>query len=406
MRVLALGGAGEMGRVAARVLIGAATVTDLVVADIDGGRAAAVAQRLGTKASSRQVDVTDQTQLAAALSDCDIVVNTVGPFFRFGVRILAAAIDAGRDYVDICDDPEPTLEMLALHGRARTAGVTALIGMGASPGVANLLAVIAARELNTVDSLITGWNVADTAQPHTPGPPSAAIAHGLRQISGTIPVTRDRQVVPRPALEKIELDYPGIGRIAGRSFGHPEAVTLQHAFPELRDNTNIVVGDRFTLAVLSALRFGIDCGLSLNWAARLAAKAERMLPAKPADIITPGGPPPLFAVARGTRRGESAAAATALAQIPGLTMSENTGVPVAVAALQLPSVRRPGVHPPESLLDPHQFFAAFAPHCIGNPPTATMTVTTRSWATVQDNSESLSSAILTAFLAPRQPQCR
>ena len=43
-----------------------------------------------------------------------VVMNTVGPFFRFGVPILTAAIDAGTDYIDVCDDWEPTLEMLAL----------------------------------------------------------------------------------------------------------------------------------------------------------------------------------------------------------------------------------------------------------------------------------------------------
>ncbi len=405
MRVLVLGGAGEVGRVAARTLAAAAAVTELVVADLDGRRAESVATSLGPKASSRFADVTDRRTLRALMRDCDIVVNTVGPFFRFGVPILSAAIDAGRDYVDVCDDWEPTLDMLALDERARAAGVTALIGMGASPGVANLLAVTAGRELDTVDTVVTGWNVGGTMQSesrHT-GRPSAAIVHGVRQISGTIQVTRGGRFVSRPALEKIELDYPGIGPINGRTFGHPEAVTLQRAFPGLRDNTNIAVGDRVTLAALATLRFGIDRRiLSAARAAAIAAFAERLLPAKPADIIAPAGPPPLFALVRGTRDGRPATAATALAQIPGLSMGENTAVPLAVATLLLPTIRRPGVHPPETLIEPAEFFAAFAPHCIGNPATAAMTVTTRSWATPEANADSLSGALLTAFLAPQR----
>ena len=55
--------------------------------------------------------------------------------------MLRAAIRAGCHYVDVCDDWEPTLEMLALDTEARAAGVTAVIGLGASPGITNLLAV-------------------------------------------------------------------------------------------------------------------------------------------------------------------------------------------------------------------------------------------------------------------------
>ena len=79
-------------------------------------------------------------------------MSTVGPFFVFRPPILPAAIDAACDYIDICDDPDPTLEMLAFDDRAQAAGVTALLGMGGNPGVANLLAVIAGRELNTVEN--------------------------------------------------------------------------------------------------------------------------------------------------------------------------------------------------------------------------------------------------------------
>lgn len=171
-----MGGAGEMGAVAARVLAGDPSVTGLVVADLDERRATAGAAALGSAVSGHRVDVTDRAGLVAAMRDCDLVVNTVGPFFRFRVAILAAAIDAGRDYVDICDDPQPTLQMLAMGDRARAAGVTALIGMGASPGIANLLAVRAGRQLDTVETVLTGWNIG-AAQPGSAAhhQPSAAV---------------------------------------------------------------------------------------------------------------------------------------------------------------------------------------------------------------------------------------
>ena len=57
-----------------------------------------------------------------------------------------AAIEAGAHYLDICDDWEPTLDMLELGERARARGVTAVIGMGASPGLTNLLAMKAGKD--------------------------------------------------------------------------------------------------------------------------------------------------------------------------------------------------------------------------------------------------------------------
>ena len=403
VRILALGGAGEMGRAAAAVLVDEESVAEVVIADRDLPRAATVARALGAKASTLRIDASDHAALVAAMARCDVVVNTVGPFFRFGVPVLTAAIDAGVDYLDICDDPEPTLQMLDLNDRAQAAGVTALIGMGASPGIANLLAVIAGSELDTVETLVTGWNIAAAhPDPHVGGTtPSAALVHGIAQLSGAIPVTRGGRLVHRRALRKIAFTYPGIGTGHGRSFGHPEAVTLHRAFPNLRDNTNVVVGDSITLTALSVLRRAIDARLlTLDRAARIAQRVHRRLPANPASLIRPGLPPPLFAVAAGTHEDQPAVAATALAQLPGLTMAATTGIPLAVATTLLATSPRPGVHTPETLLDPGAFFTALAPHCIGTPAPAAMTATTTSWAPTATNAKALGTSLLTALCAP------
>ena len=59
------------------------------------------------------------------MKNINIVVNTCGPFFKFGEPILSAAIDSGCHYLDICDDWEPTLEMMKLDANAKSAGVSA-----------------------------------------------------------------------------------------------------------------------------------------------------------------------------------------------------------------------------------------------------------------------------------------
>ncbi|WP_280448136.1 saccharopine dehydrogenase NADP-binding domain-containing protein, partial [Nocardia cyriacigeorgica] len=130
---MVLGGAGEVGRAAVRVLAGAPGVERLVVADLSGGRAREVVAELGDHCVARAIDVTDHADLVAAIRDCDIVVNTVGPYFRFGPGVLRAAIETERDYVDVCDDPVPTMAMLEMNADAESAGITAVLGVGGRP---------------------------------------------------------------------------------------------------------------------------------------------------------------------------------------------------------------------------------------------------------------------------------
>lgn len=189
--VLVLGGAGGVGRYAVRVLRDDPVVDRIVVADRDLELCTAFCREQGPKVVPLALDVSDPSALVAAMHDTDLVMSCVGPFFRFGVAVLSAAIEAGRSYVDICDDPEPTLAMLELDARARERGISALVGMGITPGVSNLLAVLAARELDETLELVTGWDLA-AALPETIGPePSAATLHGVEQLSGHIRVFRE-----------------------------------------------------------------------------------------------------------------------------------------------------------------------------------------------------------------------
>ena len=73
--------------------------------------------------------------------------------------ILEAVIQARKPYVDICDDWNPTLDLINMNQNAKNAGITAIIGIGASPGITNLMAVIACSMLDEVDDLITAWGM-------------------------------------------------------------------------------------------------------------------------------------------------------------------------------------------------------------------------------------------------------
>jgi saccharopine dehydrogenase-like NADP-dependent oxidoreductase len=90
------------------------------VADRDQEKAAQLAAELGPTATPLALDISDAEALARALAAVDIVLNTAGPFYRFGREVLSAAIAAGTKYLDICDGWEPTLRCSSLTTQRAT----------------------------------------------------------------------------------------------------------------------------------------------------------------------------------------------------------------------------------------------------------------------------------------------
>ena len=142
--------------------------------------------------------------------------------------MLTAAIASGCHYIDICDDWEPTIEMMGLDQDAQLNDVLAIIGMGASPGISNLLARLVCEELETVEDLFTVWPVdagergdaIEKAVQENKGT-SGAIIHWMQQISGEIDLIENGKQVSRPPMQAIELQYPGLGSGSGYTVGHP-----------------------------------------------------------------------------------------------------------------------------------------------------------------------------------------
>ncbi|TMS55907.1 saccharopine dehydrogenase family protein [Mycobacterium sp. DBP42] len=381
MRVLALGGAGAMGAAAVRTAASGDGIEHIVIADRDLAAAEGLARELADASvpvSARRVDVTDGAGLFDALGEADLVLNTVGPYYRFGLTVLRAAIDTGTHYLDICDDWEPTLQMLELDASARTAGVTAVIGMGASPGVSNLLAATAAAPFDSVRDLYTAWPVDVTAggdeanRDQLVGPdgsPTAAAVHWMQQISGTITAVRTGALTEQRPLRPTMLELPGGRRGTAYTVGHPEPVTLHRTLKPTGESANLMVISPSALAYLDVLRHDIDCGRLTNEAA--ARRVDRpdllgVIRSLPRALTNkgPGTLPPFFAVAFGHRQGRDGAVLAHLNPAAGIDplltdMARATGIPLALGMSQIAdgTVCQAGVHPPEAVIDRDRFFA-------------------------------------------------
>jgi saccharopine dehydrogenase-like NADP-dependent oxidoreductase len=359
-------GAGGIGAAAAAFAAESPHVARLTIADLELSAAEAVAASLSKQAEAGAIDVTDETALAALLGRVDAVMNCVGPYYRFGPPVLAGAIAAGVTYIDVCDDWDATLTLLAQHDAARAHGVTAIIGMGASPGTANLIAAHVARAVEAPHTLITGWSLED--DPGDPG--GAANEHWLHQATGTIRVWRSGHYVDEAPLRELAVALPGWPSRRALTIGHPEAVTLPRAFPGLDTCLNVMTLTGGLEALLKRAVALVDQGLSFREAG-LAAFA---------DYITGAGPhlpeyPGVWALAEG-------ATDRAAAWIPDYGRLDNihttTAAPAIAAFNLLMAGKRSssGVLTPEEAFEPATYFAELG-RIAGVPGAYLHTVTER-----------------------------
>lgn len=374
MKVVALGGCGEMGRRSAKILAGLPKVTSLVIADLDGGRAASFAKQCGDKAVGVGVDVEDASALRRVLQDADIVANTVGPFYRFGAKVLSAAIDTRTHYFDINDDWEPTLEMLEYDDAAKRADITAVIGMGGSPGMSNMLALVAVQALDRVDTMYScfhwdGSDINPSDFEYGNGDISrvnAACIHGIQQMTGKVKVRLDGEFVDIDAWTRVEFDDLGVGATWGRVLGHPEPITFPFYFSEIKNSACLtMVSPEDDEGCLQLIR-GVHAGsLTIEQAASLLEK--NLLERQPPEMSVPGDPkrslsPLIIAFAKGELNGRPHSVTARMNALPGPGMGNLTGIPMGtgISLFLQGKITRRGVFAPEAGISPRDFFDALA----------------------------------------------
>ena len=369
MKVLALGGSGGMGRFAVETCMNFENVSEIVVAEINAEEALKFANLMNEKVSGIGLDVTDIDALKIQMNKVDVVINTVGPFFKYGPPILEAAIDSGCDYLDINDDWEPTIEMLEFHGKAENNSKTAILGMGASPGLTNMLGAAAIEELDEVETLYTGWTM-DGATPEEESSQSgvnAAMVHAVQQMTGTVKIHNDGKPKMVKPLKKVEIDFPGFGKFKPRIFGHPEAITFPHHFKDIKNCINLAHGSGFSLLkwimrlvdwkVISTERAaGIVQNLSSSIRKDIEGQGiEYRMSQKNNNLSEP---PPLYALAIGLKDGKKASCGTMFNTSKLISMGEATGIPLACGLKLLVDgkISNKGVFAPEGAIDPNDFF--------------------------------------------------
>ena len=119
-RIIIIGGAGDMAQVAARTFLSQIGDVRLVLADYDLAKAEKVAASYGSpEVEAAFVDIYDPAVLREVIRGSDLVANCTGPYYRTGRPVVEACMDEKVNYIDLGDDEDSALELLACTNRPK-----------------------------------------------------------------------------------------------------------------------------------------------------------------------------------------------------------------------------------------------------------------------------------------------
>lgn len=149
VKIVVLGGYGEMGSIVARDLVKTCKNCEIVIAGRDGKKAARYAKSFRKKnVKGVGVDVTNHDALVKVLEGANVVVNAV--VYKFNLHVMKASLDAKCNYVDLGGMFHMTRKQLRLHDKFKKKGLIAVLGMGSTPGTTNVMAAYGVKILNKV----------------------------------------------------------------------------------------------------------------------------------------------------------------------------------------------------------------------------------------------------------------
>lgn len=357
MRVLVLGASGAMARVTVRDLLETVPDVEITAADL---RAPALDD---PRIRNVQCDVRDVEGTARLMAGHDVAVNTVT--YYLNVPVMQAALRARVPYVDLGGLYHGTLAQFELHRDFEAAGVTALLGMGSTPGITNVMAGALAAHLDRVDEIHVRVACHDTSVAG-PLPVPYALDTVLDEFALPPHVFEDgeaRAVPPMSGAEVLDLPAPVLRAEAIYTL-HSEVAMFPRSFPGLRAASfKVAFPEDFT----RKMRFLVELGFASRDEVVGGVSPRQMLLAmmarSPASEGEPADCDVLRVTAHGSAAGEKVIGIAESVILPhrgwGFGAGAlDTGVPLSIAAQMLArrEIATPGVVCPETAVPVDAFF--------------------------------------------------
>ena len=227
-----------MAQVAAKTFLAMIGDCRLVLADYDLAKASNIAALLDPdRTEAVFADIYDPDVLREAIRGSDLVANCTGPYYRTGRPVVEACIEEKVNYIDLGDDEESALELLALDEKAREAGITALICCGVAPGLVNVVARECALQLDEVESIDLAWVTGSTPPKEGKEKGGAAVfEHMVHACMGKCGTIREGKRIEIPSFRiGHDLEFPQpLGEYRLFELGHAEVATMPRFFPGVK----------------------------------------------------------------------------------------------------------------------------------------------------------------------------
>ncbi len=356
MRVMIIGAAGAMAAVAIRDLLD--SVDDVRITAADSRPSLADDARVRTVI----LDAQDELSLTRGMENHDVVVNCAP--YRLNLLVMQAALHARVPYVDLGGLYHVTLQQLALHEAFVHCGSTAVLGMGSSPGITNVMAGVLAAKMDQVEEIHVRVACHDE-EVSGPLPIPYSLETILDEFSLDPKIFCDGQVVTAQALSGLELVEfpPPVGTAEAVYTLHSEVAMFPYSFPELKKVSFKIA---FPLEFTQNLRLLVALGFASREPLVRDVSPREMLLAvsrnQPASRREPRDCDVLRVEVKGTAQGNTVHGTAESVILPDLAKgisagAFDTGVPLSIVAQMLArgDIRKRGVLCPETCV-PHEAF--------------------------------------------------
>lgn len=366
MKILSLGGAGAVCQHATRDLAEFSDFDEIVIGEKNISAAEKLAAGIGdSRLRVLEVDANDYDGLIKAFKGFDLILN--GLPFKYDVTVTKACIEAGINGLDVSSEEN----QWAYDAEAIEKGVVFVPGVGATPGITNVMARRAADYLDEVDEIQINF-----AAFRCPAPAPGLLHTFLWEFNPTTEERvyyRDGQFHPiGPFQGQKRVNFPGpIGEQETCYIPHPEtetmpkslkakAVSVHGCFPPhamrlakamlesglYSEKTVTVNGVESTpLAIMYELLYQLpECKQTSLWAYGLLVEVSGKKKNSHAKVTLWNRHPPQ------EQWGGMAA------------YYKNIAIPLSIGAQMISrgDVQHRGVIPPETALDPEIFFSELA----------------------------------------------
>ncbi len=366
MRVLVLGGAGAVCSETTRDLVRYSDFDEIVIAEYN----TAAAERLAAELNDPRLrvvffDAEDYDGMVRLFQGYDVVVN--GLPWKYDLAVTRAAVAAGVHGLDVSTEED----QWSYDEAARAKNLVFIPGVGATPGITNLMAARGARHMDTVDTIDIYF-----AAFRAPAPAPGLLVTFLWEFD---PQTKERTYYQDGQFHPVG-PFAGARRVRfHRLIGEQEVVIIPHpetrTLPRTLGARAVAVRGCFPPHAMRLAKALLENGFYDDRPVRVGEREARALDflydlmlALPGTKETPVWAYGLVVDVFGTREGQPVHVRLWNEHPPqeewggSAAYYKNIGIPLSIGAQMIAhgQVKARGVVPPEAALEPEPFFAELA----------------------------------------------